>query len=88
VSNRISLAKCTRENSSVDPTIVEGLKNVLDENNDLAKTFRMARDRFKEEDFHDVTLKLIGKRNMSSTHSLPSASEVVALIVRSPDEEC
>jgi hypothetical protein len=42
VSNRISSAKCIGENSSVDPTIVEGLKNMLDENKDLAKTFRMA----------------------------------------------
>jgi hypothetical protein len=88
VSNKISSAKCTRENSSVDPTIVEGLKNMLDENNDLAKTFRMAQDRFKEEDFHDVTLKLIGKRNTSSTHNLPSTSEVAALVVRNLDEEC
>jgi hypothetical protein len=61
---------------------------MLDENNILAKTFRMARDRFKEDDFHDVTLKLIGKRNMSSTHNLPSASEVAALVVRDPNEEC
>jgi hypothetical protein len=34
---------------------------MLDENNILAKTFRIARDRFKEEDYHDCTLKLIGK---------------------------
>jgi hypothetical protein len=61
---------------------------MLDENNDLTKTFGMARGRFKEEDFHDVTLKLIGKRNTSSTHSLPSASEVAPLAVRNPDEEC
>jgi hypothetical protein len=67
---------------------VEGLKNMLDDNNVLAKTFKMARDRFKEEDFNDVTLKLIGKRNRSGTHSLPSATEVAALVVKDPDEEC
>jgi hypothetical protein len=61
---------------------------MLDKNNDLAKTFRMSRDRFKEEDFHDVTPKLIGKRSTSSTHSSPSASKVAALVVRNPDEEC
>jgi hypothetical protein len=88
VSNRISSAKCSGEQSSVAPKIVEGLKNMLDDNNVLAKTFRMARDRFKEEDFNDVTLKLIGKRNRSGTHGLPSASEVAALVVRNADEEC
>jgi hypothetical protein len=44
----------------------------------------MARDRFKEDDYHDYTLKLIGKRNKSRTHNLPSASKVAALIVRDP----
>jgi hypothetical protein len=62
VSNRIHSAKCSGKQSSVDLGIVEGLKNMLDDNNVLAKTFRMARDRFKEEDFNDVTLKLIGKK--------------------------
>jgi hypothetical protein len=60
---------------------------MLDGNNVLAKTFRMARARFKEEDFNDITLKLIGKRNRSGTHGLPSTSEVAALVVRDPVEE-
>jgi hypothetical protein len=47
--------------SSVDPNLVVGLQKMLDENNILAKTFRMARDRIKQEDYHDFTLKLIGK---------------------------
>jgi hypothetical protein len=46
---------------------------MLDENNILAKTFKIARGRFKEEDYHDYTLNLIGKQ--SGTHNLPSASE-------------
>jgi hypothetical protein len=59
---------------------------MLDENNILAKTFRTTRGRFKEEDYHDYTLKLIGKQR-SGTHNLPSASEVVALVVRDPSEK-
>jgi hypothetical protein len=58
---------------------------MLDEHNVLAKTFRMARDIFKEDDYHEYTLKLIGKR--SGTHNLPSATKVVALVVRDPSEE-
>jgi hypothetical protein len=37
---------------------------MLDENNILAKTFRMARDRFREEDYHNYTLKLIEKKEV------------------------
>jgi hypothetical protein len=47
IENRISASKCTGEKSSVDPNLVVGLQKMLDENNILAKTFRMARDRFK-----------------------------------------
>jgi hypothetical protein len=60
---------------------------MLDDNNVFAKTFRMAWDRFKEDDYHDYTLKLIEKRNKSGTHNLPSASDVAALIVRDPNEQ-
>jgi hypothetical protein len=87
IENRINASKCYGEKSSVDPNLIVGLQKMLDENNILAKTFRMARDRFKQEDYHDFTLKLIGKCNRSGTHGLPSASEVAALIVRDPDEE-
>jgi hypothetical protein len=87
VKNTISASKGDGENSTIDPTIVYGLQKMLDEHNVLAKTFRMARDRFKEDDYHEYTLKLISKREKSGTHNLPSASEVAALIVRDPNEE-
>lgn len=60
---------------------------MLYENNILAKSFRMARDRFKEEDYHDYTLRLISERGRKGTHSMPSASEVAALVVKDPTEE-
>jgi hypothetical protein len=87
IENRIEASKCNAEKSSIEPTIVAGLKTMLDDNNVLAKTFRMARDRFKEDDYHDYTLKLIGKWNKSGTYNLPSTSEVDALIVRDPNEQ-
>jgi hypothetical protein len=61
IENRINVSKSDGENSSIDRTIVAGLKKMLDQHNVLSKTFRMARDRFKEDDYHDYTLKLIGK---------------------------
>jgi hypothetical protein len=87
IENRISASKCIGEKSSVDPNLAVGLQKMLDENDILAKTFRMARDRFKQEDYQDFTLKLIGKQNKSGTHGLPSASEVAALVVKDPNDE-
>ena len=85
VENRISASRCNDNKSTVDPNIVKELKIMLDDNNILAKTFRMARDRFQEGDYHDYTLRILGKRN--GTHNLPSASEVAALVVRDPTGE-
>jgi hypothetical protein len=85
IQNRIEASKNGGEDSSIDPIIIAGLQNMLDEHNVLAKTFRMAQDRFKEDDYHEYTLELIGKR--SGTHNLPSASEVAALVVRDPSEQ-
>ena len=86
VQNRIDASRCNDKKTTVDPTIVSGLQKMLDDNNILAKTFRMARDRFEEGDYHDYTLRILGKRN--GTHNLPSASEIAALVVRDPTEEC
>jgi hypothetical protein len=58
---------------------------MLDEHNVLAKTLRMAQDKFKEDDYHEYTLKLVGK--ISGTHNLPYGSEVAALVVRDPSEQ-
>jgi hypothetical protein len=87
VENMIIASKGDGENSIIDPTIVYGLQKMLAEHNVLAKTFRMARDGFKEDDYHEYTLKLISKREKSGTHNPPSASEVVALVVRDSNEE-
>ena len=85
VNHRISASRCNDDKPTVDPNIVEKLKKMLDDHNVLAKTFRMARDRFKEGDYHDYTLRILDKRN--GTHNLPSASEVAAFVVRDPTGE-
>jgi hypothetical protein len=85
VNHRISASRCNNDKPTVDPNIVKELQKMLDDNNILAKTFRMARDRFKEGDYHDYTLRILDKRN--GTHNLPSASEVAALVVRDPTGE-
>jgi len=60
---------------------------MLDRDNILAKTFRMARDRFKEGDYHEVKLKIINKRQRDGRqYNMPSTSEVAALIVNDTTE--
>jgi hypothetical protein len=88
VKNRIEASTTSMDKrKSLDPHIVEGLKNMLDRDNILAKTFRMARDRFKEGDYHYVKLKIINKRQRDGTqYNMPSASEVAALIVNDTTE--
>ncbi|KAM0897001.1 hypothetical protein ACQ4PT_022845 [Festuca glaucescens] len=88
VKNRIEASTTSMDKrKSLDSHIVEGLKNMLDRDNILAKTFRMARDRFKEGDYHDVKLKIINKRHTDGRqYNMPSASEVAALIVNDTTE--
>ncbi|PIA56622.1 hypothetical protein AQUCO_00700758v1 [Aquilegia coerulea] len=59
---------------------------MLDENNEYVKAFRMAKDRFRQEDIMQVRLRLIGTRNYDSRqYNLPTSSEVAALIVGNID---
>uniref|UniRef100_A0A1S3ZD48 Helitron helicase-like domain-containing protein n=1 Tax=Nicotiana tabacum TaxID=4097 RepID=A0A1S3ZD48_TOBAC len=62
--------------------IVNDLKQMLDGNNVLAKTFRMVRDRFQEDRSSNVRLRLIGKKSTDERrYNLPTVSEVAALVV-------
>ncbi|XP_070008699.1 uncharacterized protein [Nicotiana sylvestris] len=62
--------------------IVSDLKQMLDDNNVLAKTFRMVRDRFQENIDSNVKLRLIGKRSTDGRrYNLPTIPEVAALVV-------
>ncbi|XP_057755300.1 uncharacterized protein LOC130974430 [Arachis stenosperma] len=71
----------------METEIVSSLKVMIDENNVLAKAFRSARDRFQFDGSADVKLRLITRRNTDArTYNLPTASEVVALIVGDIDE--
>ena len=65
-----------------DSDIVHDLKKMLDENNPLAKAFRMARDQFDSDETEKVRLKLIGRRGADGRrYNMPTASEVAALII-------
>lgn len=73
--------------NSLHAEIVTDLKSMLDENNVLVKSFRMAREKILEEGNDQVKLKLLGRRGADARrYNLPSISEVAALIVGDFDE--
>jgi len=87
VQNKIEALRSSNGKTPIIPAIVAGLQSMLDENNVLAQSFRMARERFKNLDYHDYTLKLIADRNRNGTHGLPGADEVTALVIKDPTDE-
>ena len=82
VPNKIRALTGVNSASKLDEQVVEGLLRMLDEHNELAKVFRMARDRFHKSDYIPIRIRLIGNRSRNpSIYNLPSATEVAALIV-------
>ncbi|KAK0589045.1 hypothetical protein LWI29_008903 [Acer saccharum] len=73
--------------SRLEFDIVFELVKMFDECNDLAKVFRMARDRFRASEFIPIRLRLMRSRsNDSNVYNLPTGSEVAALIVGDLDD--
>nr|GEU47534.1 hypothetical protein [Tanacetum cinerariifolium] len=69
---------------SIDPHITQALRKILDENNELVKSYRMVRDcyRSQENQLDNVKLKLVGRRTSDGrTYNLPIAFEIVVSIV-------
>ncbi|XP_052622746.1 uncharacterized protein LOC111918641 [Lactuca sativa] len=72
----------TSTSRSYDLQIIEFLKDMLDSNNALVKSYRMVRDTLHENPCANLKLRLIGKREQDGrTYNLPSCSEVAALVV-------
>ncbi|XP_074369738.1 uncharacterized protein LOC141711229 [Apium graveolens] len=80
VENRINAMGGASDN--VDPDIIEELLGMLDKNNELVKAFRMAQNRFENEDLDEFKLVFISSQSSSGrpNHITPS-DEVVAFIV-------
>jgi hypothetical protein len=82
IGNRIGAMTSDDGKNVVDPDIVAGLLEMLDDCNQLVKIFRMARDRFIESDVRDVKIRLIGTRGPNERqYNIPTSSEVAAVIV-------
>jgi hypothetical protein len=88
VKNRISVMNRSSKHNGIDKDVLQALVQMLDENNILVQSFRMARDRFQGSQVRDFKLRLIGTRSTDGReHNLPSASEIAAIIIGDFDPE-
>ncbi|PWA44625.1 PIF1 DNA helicase/replication protein A1-like protein [Artemisia annua] len=68
----------TKSSDSLDPQIIEGLRKTLDDENELVKSYRMVRDRYKADELDNVRLRLLCNRESDGrTYNLPTASECI-----------
>ncbi|XP_031106095.1 uncharacterized protein LOC116010718 [Ipomoea triloba] len=82
VENRINAFSLSQNIDQLHVTIVEDIKQDLDDHNVLVKSFRLARNQIQSNPRLEFKMRLIGKRNVDArTYNLPSVSEVAALIV-------
>ncbi|OIT26773.1 hypothetical protein A4A49_60432, partial [Nicotiana attenuata] len=82
VENRIHAISYCESNNQLHAELVADLKQMLDDHNVLAKSFRMVRDRFQEDRSSNVRLRFIGKRGSDGRrYNLPTVSKVAALVV-------
>ncbi|KAM0067482.1 hypothetical protein Hdeb2414_s0002g00061811 [Helianthus debilis subsp. tardiflorus] len=87
VSNRKRLFSDSTNKSDghlkhIDIHLIKFVKDFLDRNNELVKSYRMARNHFNDNPNENFKLRLIYKRDLDGrTYNLPSTSEVAALIV-------
>uniref|UniRef100_A0A803LHZ9 ATP-dependent DNA helicase n=1 Tax=Chenopodium quinoa TaxID=63459 RepID=A0A803LHZ9_CHEQI len=72
----------------LDPEIVDGLSKMLSENNQLAKVFKMARERLSNVEMHLVSVRLIGTHSKDGRqYNLLSRNELATLIVGNGESE-
>jgi hypothetical protein len=70
------------DTAGLKSAIVKDLKQILDNFNSYAKSYRSVRDKLKENNYPELRLRILGKRNRDGRrYNLPTASEVAALIV-------
>ena len=66
----------------LDRSIVEGLKDMLDQNNSLVKKFRMAKERLEEHPAERIAIRIIAPgEGDGPQYNLPTANELTALVV-------
>ncbi|XP_033134461.1 uncharacterized protein LOC117127850 [Brassica rapa] len=75
--NALSKGKKT----DLDESILRGLIKMLDENNELAKVFRMARDRYETGASEEYSIRILKNKERGRQFDLPQGDEIAGLIV-------
>ncbi|XP_022038828.1 uncharacterized protein LOC110941494 [Helianthus annuus] len=92
ITNRQTLFGKTSKSSSsndkeLDVEMIQYLRNFLDSENMLVKTYRMVRDHFHESPEANLKLRLMYKREKDGRiYNLPTTSEIAALVVGDIDK--
>ncbi|XP_074373685.1 uncharacterized protein LOC141714035 [Apium graveolens] len=86
ISNRMQWIDLN-DGDKIDQEIVRGLLKMFDENNELVKRFRIARDRFKESGIVDLEIILKVCRSQSGRENNIGPSDEVAGIMVGEQEE-
>lgn len=82
LQNRLKILPDCEKRKSLEKNIIENLIIMFDEHNMITQAFRMARDRFKESDQKNFSIRLISNRHKDGRqYNLPTVSEVAALII-------
>ena len=81
ISNRIrALQNEENKTTDIDPDIVKGLIDMLDQCNLLVKKFHFARDLLKERNGIDVSIRIIGAdKNDLIQYEMPNSDELALL---------
>lgn len=88
VENRMKSIN-VQNSPDIDPQILEGLIKMLEENNHLVKTFRMARDRFKNDNVVDMKIVMKVSRSTSGRENhITHSNEIAVLMIGDDDPKC
>ena len=67
--------------------MLQGLLDMLDDNNEVVKAFRMVRNRLNSSDVSGIKLRLLANRtNTDRVYVAPIANEIVGLIIGDFDQ--
>ncbi|KAF8050757.1 hypothetical protein N665_1890s0003 [Sinapis alba] len=78
VSNRLKAMGKNSTEGKLDETTVKRLIKMLDENNCLAKVFRLAHDYYETNSGEEFNIRLVQDKEKGKEYDLPSASEYYA----------
>ncbi|KAJ4830519.1 hypothetical protein Tsubulata_029215, partial [Turnera subulata] len=82
ITNRMTAFLPNTDTNILDLVIIQNLIIMFDQHNELIKSFRIARDRLKHDEWMPVKLRMVASRNTNmSPYNMPTCEEIDGLIV-------